>query len=101
MISLKRNRALAAMSALAVACSFAVAAPVHAQQPKPKPHNWIQRHPTMTGIGAGVATHHMLKVDAARKKARGQRLNWADRHPTLSAIGVGATTRHIIKKHTH
>jgi hypothetical protein len=62
--------------------------------------NWVQRHPTMTGIGAGVATHHALKVSAARKKARGQKLNWAERHPTLTGIGVGTTTRHVIKKHT-
>jgi hypothetical protein len=54
----------------------------------------------MTGIGAGVATHHALKVSAARKKARGQKLNWAERHPTLTGIGAGTATRHIIKKHT-
>ena len=62
--------------------------------------NWVQRHPTLTGIGAGVATHHALKVAAARDKARGKRLNWAERHPTLTGIGVGAATRHVIKKHT-
>jgi hypothetical protein len=62
--------------------------------------NWAQRHPTMTGIGAGVATHHALKVSAARKKARGQKLNWAERHPTMSGIGVGTATHHVIKKHT-
>ena len=64
-------------------------------------HNIFQRHPTMTGIAAGIATHHALKVSAARKKARGQKLNFAERHPTLSGIGVGAVTRHMIKKHTH
>lgn len=67
---------------------------------KTRPTHWVQRHPTLTGIGAGVATRHMLKVSAARKKARGQKLNWAERHPTMTGFGVGATTRHIIKKHT-
>lgn len=62
--------------------------------------NWVQRHPTMTAIGAGVATHHYLKVKAQRDKMAGKKLNWAERHPTLSAIGVGVATHHIIKKTT-
>src|SRR5438045_971091 len=73
----------------------------NAQAGPPHKKSFIQRHPTMTGIAAGVATHHALKVSARNKKAQGKKLNWAERHPTLSAIGVGATTRHIIKKHTH
>jgi hypothetical protein len=64
------------------------------------PHNIIQRHPTATGFAAGLATHHALKVAAARDKARGKRLNFAERHPTLSGLGVGLVTRHEIKKHT-
>jgi len=62
--------------------------------------NWIQRHPTMTAIGAAIVTHHALKVAAKNAKAHGKRLNWAERHPTLSAIGVGVATHHIIKKTT-
>lgn len=62
--------------------------------------NWVQRHPTLTGIGAGMATHRALKISAARKKARGQKLNWAERHPTLTGIGAGTATRHVIKTHT-
>jgi hypothetical protein len=87
-------------AALALALMFpatlarpAAAAPVHKK-------NFIQRHPTLTGIGAGMATHRALKVSAARKKARGQKLNWAERHPTLSGIGAGTATRHVIKTHT-
>jgi hypothetical protein len=76
-----------------VAPSFARAATVHKK-------NWVQRHPTMTGIGAGVATRHALKMSAARKKARGQKLNFAERHPTMTGFGAGVATRHIIKKHT-
>ena len=69
------------------------AAPVHKK-------NFVQRHPTLTGIGAGMATHRALKISAARKKRRGQKLNWAERHPTMSGIGVGTATRHVIKTHT-
>jgi hypothetical protein len=87
-------------AALALALLFpaalarpAVAAPIHKK-------NFVQRHPTLTGIGAGMATHRALKVSAARKKARGQKLNWAERHPTLTGIGAGTATRHVIKTHT-
>lgn len=62
--------------------------------------NFIQRHPTMTGIGAGLATHHALKVAAHNRKMHGQKLDFAQRHPTMAGIGVGAITRHEIKAHT-
>ncbi len=76
-------------------------AKAQAAAPVPVHKNWVQRHPTATGIGAAIATHHALKVAAAKRKKRGQKLNWAERHPTLSAIGVGAATTHVIKKSTH
>ncbi len=83
----------AALALLAPASFAQMAAPAH------KP-NFIQRHPTMTGIGAGIATHHALKVSARNAKMHGRKLNFAERHPTLSAIGVGGVTRHEIKAHT-
>jgi len=67
-------------------------------QPVAQHKNWIHRHPVATGFIAGVATHHALKVSAARKKRNHQKLNWAERHPTLSAIGVGGVTTHVLKK---
>ncbi len=79
--------------------TLALMAPAFAQVPAHHP-NFIQRHPTMTGIGTGMATHHALKVAARNAKMHGKHLNWAERHPTLSAIGVGAMTRHEIKAHT-
>jgi hypothetical protein len=85
----------AALALLApVTASFAqMATPAH------RP-NIIQRHPTMTGIAAGMATHHALKVAARNRKMHGQKLDFAQRHPTMSAIGAGALTRHEIKAHT-
>jgi hypothetical protein len=75
--------------------------PAAAPTPPAKRHNLIQRHPTGTGVVAGMATHHALKVSAARKKRNHQRLSWAERHPTLTGIGAGLATRHVIKKNTH
>lgn len=78
---------------------LALVAPALAQAPMHRP-NIIQRHPTMTGVGAGFATHHALKVAARNAKMHGQRLNFAERHPTMSALGAGVFTRHEIKAHT-
>lgn len=79
-----------------ISAALALLAPMtFAQSP-----NVIQRHPTATGVAAGVATHHALKVAARNAKAHGQKLNFAERHPTMSAIGAGALTRHEIKAHT-
>lgn len=62
--------------------------------------NVFQKHPTATGVAAGVATHHMLKKSAASKKASGQKLNFAEKHPTISgmATGIGA---HAVAKHSN
>jgi len=87
--------ALFLLGSVTVACPQAA----HAQTPTVHRKNWIQRHPTLTAVGAGIATHHALKVAARNAKRHGKRLNWAERHPTLSAIGVGAVTRHEIVKH--
>ena len=85
-----------------MAGALTISRPAVAQAPAQTKHhmNWVQKHPTMTAVGAAVVTHHMLKKSAAYKKAHGQRLNFAERHPTLSAVGVGVVTHHIIKKHT-
>lgn len=66
-----------------------------------KPHNIIQKHPTLTGVAAGVATHSALKKSAAAKKKAHQKLNFAEKHPTLSGVAAGVATRAVIKKTTH
>jgi hypothetical protein len=92
--------ALVVSLALLFTTTLAVPSVSHAGTPTHHSKNWMQRHPTLTGIGAAVATHHALKVSAARKKARGQKLNWAERHPTMTGIGAGTATHHVIKSHT-
>jgi hypothetical protein len=98
----RRRTGMAAVLALLIAISFMGGSiSVRAQSAPPKPHlNFIQRHPTLTAIAAGAATHHALKAAAARDKAEGKKLNFAERHPTLSAIAVGAVVHHEIKKNT-
>jgi len=98
----RRIAAMALAGLLLISLAFAPAVSNRAAAAATTHHkkNWVQRHPTLTAVGAGVVTHHALKVAAARDKARGKRLNWAERHPTLSAVGVGVVTHHVIKKHT-
>ena len=80
-----------------IPAALALAVPALAQHPH---LNTIQKHPTMTGIAAAIATHHALKVAARNAKAHGTHLNFAERHPSMAAIGAGALTHHEIKKHT-
>lgn len=85
-------------SLTALACLVSLTTlPVYAQKAHP---NVIQKHPTATGVAAGVATHAALKRSAAYKKKHHQKLTWAERHPTLTGIGAGAATRAVIKKTT-
>lgn len=84
-----------------IPAALTMAVPTLAQAPMAAHHpNVVQRHPTATGVAAGAATHHVLKMSAANKKAHHQKLNFAERHPTMSGIGAALTTRHIIKHHT-
>ncbi len=94
---IRKRKALAALlpAALTLLAPATFAQTTAAHNP-----NIIQKHPTMTGVAAGMATHHALKVAAHNRKMHHQKLNWAQRHPTLSAIGAGAFTRHEIKAHT-
>ena len=68
--------------------------------PATKKPNFIQRHPTATGLVAGVATHSALKHSAAQKKARHQKLNFAEKHPTITGIAAGMGTKAVVKKST-
>ncbi len=100
MTKMNMRRSIAAAAATVVLAANALSiAPVFAQQNKVE--NEIAKHPTMTGIAAGVAT--TKAIDAKRKYdlAHGKKLSWAERHPKLSGIGVGLVTRHEIKKHMH
>lgn len=100
---IRKSRALAAIIPVLLALAvMSLSVPTRAQAVHhAHPKNWVQRHPTLTGIGAGVATHHALKVAAHNAKMHGKHLNWAERHPTLSAIGAGVATHHVIKATTH
>ncbi len=92
-MTIQKPKALLAL----IPAALALAGPALAQAPHP---NVIQRHPTMTGIAAGVGMHHALKVAAAHRKAHHQKLNFAERHPTLTGIGTAIGVHHEIKAHT-
>ena len=53
-----------------IPAALALLAPATFAQMAPSAHhpNIIQRHPTMTGIAAGMATHHALKVAAHNRQ---------------------------------
>jgi hypothetical protein len=88
-IYLRRTIALGAMLATTVPAAFS-APPSHKG-------NVLQRHPTATGVVAGAATHHALKVSAKNKKAHHQKLNFAEKHPTITGIGTAIGAHHLAK----
>ena len=86
-----------------LAIAFCVCAlPIHraSAQMAPQHHSWIHRHPTATGFGAAIVTHHLLKVAARNAKLHHKKLNFAERHPSLTAIGAGLAVHHVAKYHT-
>lgn len=86
--TLQRGVALAA--AFTAVLPLAATAQVHRG-------NVLQRHPTATGVAAGAATHHALKVSARNKKTHHQKLNLAERHPTITGIGAALGAHHLAK----
>ena len=74
---------LAALSAaIAFATSAAFVAPAQA--------GILHNHPTATGIGAGLAAHHMAKHAHS---------GMMHRHPVMTGIAAGAVAHHIAKHH--
>ena len=56
--------------------------------------NILQKHPTASGVAAGVAAHHMAKKSAAHG---GHGL--MARHPVATGVVAGAAAHHMLKKH--
>ena len=50
----------------------------------------LHNHPTATGIGAGLAAHHMAK------HAHGGMMH---KHPVMTGIAAGAVAHHMAKHH--
>ena len=66
--------------AATIAASLAIITPVQA--------GILHNHPTATGIGAGLAAHHMAK------HAHGGMMH---RHPVMTGIAAGAVAHHMAK----
>ena len=94
------QRSLAAACAALMTLTLVPVAGVSAQVTAHRRRmNVVQRHPTATGVAAGVGTHAALKASARRKKARHQKLSFAERHPTL--IGDCRRCRHPQRHQAH
>ncbi len=54
--------------------------------------NPFTKHPTATGVGAGMMAHHMAK------HAHG---GFMHKHPMMTGVGAGMIAHHMAKKHAH
>lgn len=56
--------------------------------------NILQKHPTASGVAAGVAAHHAAKNSAAHGSH-----GLMARHPVATGVVAGAAAHHMLKKH--
>lgn len=62
-----------------------------------KKKNFAQRHPTMTGIAAGVAAYKVAKKTGNNRVAHGGKKNFAQRHPVMTGIATGMVVHKVAK----
>ena len=70
------------LAALALATPAFLVAPVQA--------SIFHKHPTMTGVAAGMAAHHMAKSHGH---------GFMHRHPMMTGVAAGMAAHHMAKKH--
>lgn len=96
------RRAWATLMALvfcvSAACAVPTAALAQAASSTTKKKNFAERHPTVTGVAAGVAAYKVAKKTGKNRKMAGQKRNFAQRHPVLTGVATGVTVRHYAKK---
>ncbi len=69
----------------------------HSTPPK---KSFVQRHPKLTSVAAGIVAYKVAKKTGKNRQAAGRKRNFAQRHPVLTGIAAAAATHHYIKKHT-
>ncbi len=62
-----------------------------------KKKNFAQKHPTMTGMAAGVAAYKVAKTTGKNREKAGGKKNFAQRHPVMTGIAAGVITRKVAK----
>ena len=99
MITLQRKRQYGAMAA-AVAVLAVAAVPVLPAAAQTVHHRtFAQKHPTATGLAAGVGAYALAKKTGHNRDRAGRHRNFAQRHPLLTGIGAGMVVHHYAKKH--
>src|SRR5438874_212689 len=98
MLTIQRRRHIMALSG--VLLFTAVAAPVMPVAAQTQRHRtFAQKHPTATGVAAGIGAYALAKKTGKARERAGQRKNFAQKHPVLSGIAAGMVVRHYAKKH--
>lgn len=62
-----------------------------------KKKNFAQRHPTLTGVAAGVAAYKVAKKTGKNRAAAGGKKNFAQRHPVMTGIATGMVVHKVAK----
>jgi len=99
MITTLRNRRAGACALGLVILTGAVGPVLPAVAQTRHHRNFAQKHPTLTGIGAGVGAYALAKKTGKNRVRAGRRPNFAQRHPVLSGVAAAAVAHHYAKKH--
>jgi hypothetical protein len=62
-----------------------------------KKKNFAERHPTMTGVAAGMASYKVAKQTGKNRAAAGGKRNFAQRHPMMTGIATGMVVHKVAK----
>ena len=67
------------------------------QRTSVKKKNFAERHPTMTGVAAGMAAYKVSKRTGKNREAMGGKKNFAQRHPVMTGIATGMVVHKVAK----
>ncbi len=62
-----------------------------------KKKNFAQKHPTLTGVAAGVTAYKVAKKTGKNRVANGGKKNFAQRHPVMTGIATGMVVHKVAK----
>ena len=62
-----------------------------------KKKNFAQKHPTLTGVAAGVAAYKIAKKTGKNRAAVGKKKNFAQRHPVITGVATGMAVHKVAK----
>ena len=101
MITIQRKRQVGALAAVLVVLTAATVPVLPAAAQTVHQRTFAQKHPTATGLAAGVGAYALAKKTGKNRARAGRHRNFVQKHPVLTGIATGMVVHHYAKKHRH